>query len=102
VIGFQVAIALYVCIYDASVTFLCICPLMIKMLVFLPQFYICGFPSDNPQRMKRFAYGRTRFMITSMTSYFTRIAVGDCRDGILFYSYHEVSGEASFCSVIFV
>lgn len=54
-------------------------------------FYICGFPSDNPQRMKRFAYGRTRFMITSMTSYFTRIAVGDCRDGILFYSYHEDS-----------
>lgn len=34
--------------------------------------------------------GRTRFMITSLTSHFTRIAVGDCRDGILFYSYHEV------------
>ncbi|KAB1222445.1 Splicing factor 3B subunit 3 [Morella rubra] len=54
-------------------------------------FYVCGFPSDNPQRMKRLAGGRTRFMITSMTSYFTRIAVGDCRDGILFYSYHEDS-----------
>ncbi|KAM3690289.1 hypothetical protein ACB098_09G113200 [Castanea mollissima] len=54
-------------------------------------FYVCGFPSDNPQRMKRFAGGRTRHMITSLTSYFTRIAVGDCRDGILFYSYHEDS-----------
>ncbi|XP_062166084.1 uncharacterized protein LOC133872546 [Alnus glutinosa] len=54
-------------------------------------FFVCGFPSDNPQRMKRFAGGRTRFMITSLTSYFTRIAVGDCRDGILFYSYHEDS-----------
>lgn len=73
-----------------------------KMLVLLSQFYVCGFPSDNPQRMKRLAGGRTRFMITSMTSYFTRIAVGDCRDGILFYSYHEVSGEGSFLSVMCV
>lgn len=39
-------------------------------------------------------------MIMSLTSYFTRIAVGDCRDGILFYSYHEVSGEGSVFSVI--
>ena len=31
-------------------------------------------------------------MITSLTAHFTRIAVGDCRDGILFFSYHEVSG----------
>lgn len=54
-------------------------------------FYVCGFASDNPQRMRRFAGGRTRFMIMSLTSYFTRIAVGDCRDGILFYSYHEDS-----------
>ncbi|KAF3442807.1 hypothetical protein FNV43_RR16724 [Rhamnella rubrinervis] len=30
-------------------------------------FYVCGFPSDNSKG----------------------IAVGDCRDGILFYSYHE-------------
>lgn len=29
-------------------------------------------------------------MITSLTAYLTRIAVGDCRDGILFYSYNEV------------
>lgn len=28
-------------------------------------------------------------MIFSLTAYFTRIAVGDCRDGVLFYSYHE-------------
>ncbi|GMH18745.1 hypothetical protein Nepgr_020586 [Nepenthes gracilis] len=52
-------------------------------------FYVCGFPNDNPQRVKRLAIGRTRFMIVSLTSYITRIAVGDCRDGILFYSYHE-------------
>ncbi|XP_010557959.1 PREDICTED: pre-mRNA-splicing factor prp12 [Tarenaya hassleriana] len=52
-------------------------------------FYVCGFPNDNPERMKRFAVGRTRFMITSLNTYFTRIAVGDCRDGVLFYSYHE-------------
>lgn len=30
-------------------------------------------------------------MITSLTAHFTRISVGDCRDGILFFSYHEVS-----------
>lgn len=54
------------------------------------QFYVCGFPNDNPQRVRRFAVGRTRFMIMLLTAHFTRIAVGDCRDGILFYSYHEV------------
>ncbi|PSS13770.1 DNA damage-binding protein [Actinidia chinensis var. chinensis] len=52
-------------------------------------FYVCGFPNDNPQRVRRFAVGRTRFMIMTLTAHFTRIAVGDCRDGILFYSYHE-------------
>lgn len=54
-------------------------------------FYICGFPNDNPQRVRRFAVERTRFMIVSLTAYFTRIAVGDCRDGVVFYSYHEDS-----------
>ncbi|AAF23212.1 hypothetical protein [Arabidopsis thaliana] len=54
-------------------------------------FYVCGFPNDSPERMKRFAVGRTRFMITSLRTYFTRIVVGDCRDGVLFYSYHEES-----------
>ncbi|KAF5750632.1 pre-mRNA-splicing factor RSE1 [Tripterygium wilfordii] len=52
-------------------------------------FYVCGFPNDNPQRVRRFAVAKTRFMIMSLTAYFTRITVGDCRDGILFYSYHE-------------
>lgn len=33
--------------------------------------------------------GRTRFTITCLKTHFSRIAVGDCRDGILFYSYHE-------------
>ncbi|XP_010498325.1 PREDICTED: pre-mRNA-splicing factor prp12-like [Camelina sativa] len=54
-------------------------------------FYVCGFPNDSPERMKRFAVGRTRFMITSLRTYFTRIVVGDCRDGVLFFSYHEDS-----------
>ncbi|KAF2580811.1 hypothetical protein F2Q68_00002857 [Brassica cretica] len=52
-------------------------------------FYVCGFPNDRPDKMKRFAVGRTRFMITSLRTYLTRIVVGDCRDGVLFYSYHE-------------
>ncbi|KAJ0249432.1 Uncharacterized protein HA466_0149260 [Hirschfeldia incana] len=52
-------------------------------------FYVCGFPNDSPDKMKRFAVGRTRFMITSLRTYLTRIVVGDCRDGVLFYSYHE-------------
>ncbi|KAK4757393.1 hypothetical protein SAY87_018694 [Trapa incisa] len=52
-------------------------------------FHICSFVNDNPQKVKKLAMSRTRFMITSLRSYSTRIAVGDCRDGILFYSYHE-------------
>lgn len=52
-------------------------------------FYVCGFPNENPQRVRKFAVGRTRFMIMLLTAHFTRIAVGDCRDGILFYSYQE-------------
>lgn len=54
-------------------------------------FYVCGFPNDNPQRVKRHAMARTHHMITSLTAHFTRIAVGDCRDGIILYSYHEES-----------
>lgn len=57
------------------------------------QFYVCGFPNDTPRRVRRYAMGKTRFMITSLTAHFTRIAVGDCRDGILFFSYHEVSDD---------
>ncbi|XP_058738917.1 uncharacterized protein LOC131610877 isoform X3 [Vicia villosa] len=52
-------------------------------------FYVCGFPNDTPERVKRYAAGKTRFMIKSLTACFRRIAVGDSRDGILFYSYHE-------------
>lgn len=52
-------------------------------------FYVCSFPDDNAQRVKRWAAGRTRFMIMTLTTHDTRIAVGDCRDGILFYSYLE-------------
>lgn len=52
-------------------------------------FYVCGFPNDNSYRVRKFAVGRTRFTITSLTAHFTRISVGDCRDGILFFSYHE-------------
>ncbi|KAM0978103.1 hypothetical protein ACFX2I_014035 [Malus domestica] len=54
-------------------------------------FYVCGFPNDNPQRVRKFNVARTRFMITSLTAHFTTIAVGDCRDGVLFYAYHEDS-----------
>ncbi|XP_065857046.1 pre-mRNA-splicing factor rse1 isoform X2 [Euphorbia lathyris] len=52
-------------------------------------FYVCGFPNDNPQRVRKFAVARTRFTVMSLTAHFSRIAVGDCRDGILFYSYNE-------------
>ncbi|XP_057486313.1 uncharacterized protein LOC130772478 isoform X5 [Actinidia eriantha] len=63
---------------------------------------LCSSPDDNScdgikleeteswhLRVRRFAVGRTRFMIMTLTTHFTRIAVGDCRDGILFYTYHE-------------
>lgn len=52
-------------------------------------FYVCGFQNDMTRRLKRFAVERTRFTIVSLTAYFTRIVVGDCRDGVLYYSYHE-------------
>uniref|UniRef100_A0A1D1Y3V3 Splicing factor 3B subunit 3 n=2 Tax=Anthurium amnicola TaxID=1678845 RepID=A0A1D1Y3V3_9ARAE len=51
--------------------------------------YVCGFLNDNPHRLRRFTSVKSRFMITCLTTYFTRIAVGDCRDGILFYTYQE-------------
>ncbi|RYR53278.1 hypothetical protein Ahy_A06g028291 isoform B [Arachis hypogaea] len=52
-------------------------------------FYVCGFPNDNPQRVRKFVQGRTHFLVASLTVHFTRIAIGDCRDSVLFYSYHE-------------
>ncbi|KAJ6827600.1 splicing factor 3B subunit 3 [Iris pallida] len=50
---------------------------------------VFGFLNDNPQRLRKFAMAKTRFTVTCLTSLYTRIVVGDCRDGILFYSYHE-------------
>ncbi|KAI3798383.1 hypothetical protein L1987_33658 [Smallanthus sonchifolius] len=52
-------------------------------------FYVCSFQNDNFLRVKRLAVGRTRFMIMTLTTHFTTIAVGDCRDGVLFYAYYE-------------
>ncbi|XP_078430686.1 cleavage and polyadenylation specificity factor (CPSF) A subunit protein [Wolffia australiana] len=50
---------------------------------------VCGFVNDNPHRLRRLATTKSRFTITSLTSHLNMIAVGDCRDGILFYTYHE-------------
>uniref|UniRef100_A0A7N0UVI7 DNA damage-binding protein 1 n=1 Tax=Kalanchoe fedtschenkoi TaxID=63787 RepID=A0A7N0UVI7_KALFE len=67
-------------------------------------FYVCGFGNENPQRMRRYAVGRTRFMITSLTAHANRIAVGDCRDGVLFFSYledqHTKKVEQLFCDPV--
>lgn len=52
-------------------------------------FYVCSFQNDSSLRVKRLAGGKTRFMIMTLTTHFTTIAVGDCRDGILFYAYYE-------------
>ncbi|WOL16711.1 protein NRT1/ PTR FAMILY 4.5-like [Canna indica] len=41
---------------------------------------VFGFTSENPQRLRKFAVGRTRFTITYLRTHFNRIAVGDCRD----------------------
>ncbi|KAL6845690.1 hypothetical protein ACP4OV_024513 [Aristida adscensionis] len=51
--------------------------------------YVFGFANENPHRMKRCAIGKTRFAITCLKTFASRIAVGDCRDGVLFYSYNE-------------
>ncbi|KAM0907248.1 hypothetical protein ACQ4PT_016249 [Festuca glaucescens] len=50
---------------------------------------VFGFVNENPHRMKKYAVSRTRFTITCLKTYASRIAVGDCRDGLLFYSYNE-------------
>lgn len=54
------------------------------------QLFCLGFRPDSPQRLRRMAMVKTRFMITSLSVHLSRIAVGDCRDGILFYTYQEV------------
>ncbi|TVU41359.1 hypothetical protein EJB05_14867 [Eragrostis curvula] len=51
--------------------------------------YVFNFANENPHRMKKCAVGRTRFTITCLKTFASRIAVGDCRDGVLFYSYNE-------------
>ncbi|KAL6594944.1 hypothetical protein ACP70R_048047 [Stipagrostis hirtigluma subsp. patula] len=51
--------------------------------------YVFGFANENPHRMKRCAIGKTRFTITCLKTFASQIAVGDCRDGVLFYSYNE-------------
>lgn len=51
--------------------------------------YVFGFTNENPHRIKKCAVGRTRFTITCLKTFASRIAVGDCRDGVLFYSYNE-------------
>ncbi|CAM6115609.1 unnamed protein product [Calypogeia fissa] len=48
-----------------------------------------GFTHDSNQRLRRFASIKTRFVITSIAVHLGRIAVGDCRDGVLFYCYRE-------------
>ncbi|KAK9664642.1 hypothetical protein RND81_14G057800 [Saponaria officinalis] len=62
-------------------------------------FYVCGFLNDNPRKVRKYAVERTRFTIVSLTTYFTTIVVGDCRDGVLFYSYHEDAKklEQTYC-----
>ncbi|KAJ3670186.1 hypothetical protein LUZ60_010510 [Juncus effusus] len=50
---------------------------------------VFGFVGESPHRLRKLAITRTRFTITCLKSFLRRIAVGDCRDGILFYSYHE-------------
>jgi splicing factor 3B subunit 3 len=64
--------------------------LLINLLCCLLEQLIClGFANDSHQRLRRFAVIKTRFVITSLTVHLNRIAVGDCRDGVLFYSYIE-------------
>uniref|UniRef100_A0A453BKQ1 Cleavage/polyadenylation specificity factor A subunit N-terminal domain-containing protein n=2 Tax=Aegilops tauschii subsp. strangulata TaxID=200361 RepID=A0A453BKQ1_AEGTS len=50
---------------------------------------VFGFVNENPHRMKKYAVSRTRFTITCLKTYGSQIAAGDCRDGVLFCSYHE-------------
>ncbi|GLJ45340.1 hypothetical protein SUGI_0954330 [Cryptomeria japonica] len=51
--------------------------------------FCLGIQQDSPLRLRRYSVLKTRFTITSIAVHLNRIAVGDCRDGILFYSYQE-------------
>ncbi|EFJ05968.1 hypothetical protein SELMODRAFT_136264 [Selaginella moellendorffii] len=46
---------------------------------------------ESPRRWKKLASIKTRFVITSISVRFTTIAVGDCRDGVLLFTYREDS-----------
>lgn len=48
---------------------------------------------NGDQRLKRMSKAMTRFGITCIATNLTRIAVGDCRDGVLLYSYREDTGQ---------
>eukprot|EP00850_Spirogloea_muscicola_P014245 SM000101S09243 [mRNA] locus=s101:32546:40287:- [translate_table: standard] len=50
-------------------------------------------PNLTMQRLKRLACTRTRFPILTLDCHLARIAVGDCRDGILVYSFREDTGR---------
>ncbi|BBM97233.1 splicing factor 3B subunit 3 [Marchantia polymorpha subsp. ruderalis] len=70
---------------------LAVCPYLDQyVLVGAGNNLICyGQTHDSYQRLRRFAAAKTRFVITNVAVHLNRIAVGDCRDGILFYSYRE-------------
>jgi splicing factor 3B subunit 3 len=70
------------------------------------QFCVCGLEYDTTLigRVKviQYAIGKTRFMIRSLTAHCSRIAVGDRRAGILFFSYDEVSVDAyHYCNFLY-
>jgi len=54
-------------------------------------FYVCDFPNNNPQRVRRDATGRTHHMITSLSAQFTRIAVD--RKGYIAYLMFKLFGR---------
>lgn len=62
-------------------------------MIALKQLICYGQTHDSYQRLRRFAAAKTRFVITNVAVHLNRIAVGDCRDGILFYSYREVGSN---------
>lgn len=70
---------------------LAVCPYLDRYLLASAgnAFFVCGFPCDNPLKVRKLAIWRTRFMIMSLATHGSRIAVGDCRDGILLFTYRE-------------
>eukprot|EP00252_Welwitschia_mirabilis_P013831 TRINITY_DN3051_c0_g1_i1.p1 TRINITY_DN3051_c0_g1~~TRINITY_DN3051_c0_g1_i1.p1 ORF type:complete len:736 (-),score=114.68 TRINITY_DN3051_c0_g1_i1:815-2743(-) len=51
--------------------------------------FCLGASPEGPLRLRRCSHIKTRFAITCIAVHLNRIAVSDCRDGILFYSYQE-------------